>query len=69
MVAPFSGIMFASDLFTDSISDREFVVQSQVLDYMEEVDDIMADRGFTISDLLEVKKATLNMPPFKNGKA
>ena len=68
VVAPFGGIMFASDLFTGSISDRELVVQSQVLDYIEEGDD-MADRGFTISDLLEVKKATLNVPPFKNRKA
>ncbi len=31
---------------------------------MEEGDDIMADRGFTIRDLLTDKKATLNIPPF-----
>ena len=61
--------MFVSDLFTGSISDRELVVLSQVLNYIEKEDDIVADRGFTISDLLEVKKVTFNMPPFKNGKA
>ena len=54
---------------TGSISDKELVVQSGVLDYIEEGDDIMADRGFTIDDLLDEKKATLNVPPFKNGKA
>jgi hypothetical protein len=34
------------------------------VDLVEEGDDIMADRGFTIRDLLTLKKATLNMPPF-----
>lgn len=68
VVAPFGGVMFASELYTGSISDKELVVQSGVLNYIEEGDDIMADRGFTIEDLLDEKKATLNMPPFKNGK-
>ena len=59
----------ASKLYTGSISDKELVIQSGVLDYIEEGDDIMADRGFTIDDLLDEKKATLDVPPFKNGKA
>ena len=37
------GSIFASDLFTGSISDREPVLQSQVLYYIEEGDDTMAD--------------------------
>ena len=68
-MAPFGGIMFASELYTGSISDKELVVQSGVLDYIEEGNDIMADRGFITDDLLSEKNATLNMPPFKNGKA
>ena len=60
--------MFVSELYTGSISDKELVVQSGVLDYIEEGDDIMADRGFIIDDLLAEKKATLNMPPLKNSK-
>ena len=71
VVAPFGGIMFASKLYTlvPYQITEELVIQSGVLDYIEEGDDIMADRGFTIDDLLDEKKATLNMPPLKNSKA
>jgi hypothetical protein len=33
-----------------------------------EGDDIMADRGFTIRDLVLLRKCTLNIPPFLRRK-
>lgn len=49
---------FVSDLWTGSISDRNIVVKSGVLDLIERGDDVMADRGFLIRDLLTLRGAT-----------
>ena len=35
------------------------------MDLLEPGDSVMADRGFTIADLLAVRKVTLNIPPIK----
>lgn len=65
---PSGAIVFKSKLYVGSISDKEIVKKSGFLDKVEEEDDIMADRGFNIRDLLLPKKATLNMPSFSHGK-
>ena len=39
-----------------------------ILDLLEPGDSIMADRGFEIQDLLVLKKASLNIPPFMRCK-
>ncbi|VDI44108.1 Hypothetical predicted protein [Mytilus galloprovincialis] len=57
-------ITFMSDVYGGNVSDRFITEKSGFMDYIEKGDDIMADRGFTIRDLLTEKKATLNMPPF-----
>ncbi|XP_046575899.1 uncharacterized protein LOC124283907 [Haliotis rubra] len=49
---------------SSSISDRKIVQQSGFLDKLEYGDDIMADRGFLIRDLLTKRMCTLNIPPF-----
>ena len=55
-------MFFWDTLYTGSISDREFTERSGVLDLAYDVgDSVMADKGFTILDLLE---ARLNIPPF-----
>jgi hypothetical protein len=46
----------------------EIVKKSGFLDYIDKGDLILADRGFTISDLLEKKGARLNMPSFLRGR-
>lgn len=55
-------------VFTGSISDKKIVEQSGFLDKLEYGDDVMADRGFLIRDLVTMKHATLNIPPFAMGK-
>ncbi|XP_073254897.1 uncharacterized protein [Porites lutea] len=63
-IAPSGAITFTSQLYTGSISDREIVERSGILDLpFSEGDDIMADKGFTIEDLLPLG-VTLNIPPF-----
>ncbi|XP_067686252.1 uncharacterized protein [Haliotis asinina] len=65
---PKGSFTFVSKLWSGSISDRRIVQQSGFLDLLSEHDDIMADRGFLIRDLLAFKKATLNIPPFSHGR-
>jgi hypothetical protein len=63
-VAPCGGAMFVSEVFEGSISDREIVKQSGFTSFLEKGDVVLADRGFTIEDLLAEKGATLVIPPF-----
>ncbi|XP_006824990.1 uncharacterized protein LOC100378599 [Saccoglossus kowalevskii] len=63
-IAPSGAITYVSDAFEGSISDKEIVQKSGFLDLLSEGDLILADRGFTIRDLLFEKKADLNIPPF-----
>ena len=54
-IAPDGCFIFISQLFTGSISDKELVQQSGILQPLELVPagkSVMADRGFEIQDLL-----------------
>ena len=63
-IAPSGAITFISQLYTGSISDREIVIRSGFLDQaFVGGDTIMADKGFTIQDILPLG-TTLNIPPF-----
>lgn len=62
-------ICFVSDAYEGSISDREIVVKSKFVDCLDPGDLVLADRGFTIHDLVEAKKAHLNIPPFLSGRS
>ena len=54
---------FISQLYTGSISDRE-IIRSGFLNLpFDDKDSIMADKGFTIQDLLPLG-VSLNLPPF-----
>lgn len=46
------------------MSDRQLTQESGLLELLEG-DSVMADKGFTISDLLKTKGCTLNIPPFR----
>jgi hypothetical protein len=67
-VAPSGACSFVSDCFEGCISDVDITKQSGFLDYMEKGDVVLADRGFTIEDLLSPMGAKLNMPAFLRGK-
>ncbi|VDI15694.1 Hypothetical predicted protein [Mytilus galloprovincialis] len=63
-IAPNGTIVYISDAFEGSISDKEIVKKSGFLDTLNNGDEIMADRGFTIDDLLMSRGAKLIIPPF-----
>jgi len=68
-ISPGGAITFNSQLYTGSISDREIVVRSGLLNLpFQEKDSIMADKGFTIQDLLPLG-VSLNIPPFVGSSA
>ncbi|XP_061186814.1 uncharacterized protein LOC133194932 [Saccostrea echinata] len=67
-ISPTGSFTFISKLFTGSISDRRIVEESGYLEYLEHGDDIMADRGFLIRDLLARRSCTLNIPPYSMGR-
>ena len=62
-VAPNGSIIFASELFPGSVSDKEIVRHSGVLETLKPGDMVMADKGFLIRDLLPAG-VSLNLPPF-----
>ena len=63
-MTPSGAISFVSEAYERSISDRKLVELSGILDKLEAGDEIMADKGFTIQDLLIPYGIRLNMPPF-----
>ena len=67
-VAPCGACMFVSDAFEGSISDKQIVKDSKFIDHLAPGDVVLADRGFTIHDLCAQKGATLEIPPFKDGR-
>ena len=63
-ITPSGAISFVSEANEGSISDRKLVEVSGLLDKLEPGDEIMADKGFTIQDLLIPHGIRLNIPPF-----
>ena len=62
-------VTFVSDLWGGRASDRFITQHCGVLDLIEKGDNVMADRGFEIEDLLADRKATLNIPPFRDASS
>ena len=69
-IAPSCHIIFISQLYSGSISDRELTIRSGLLKLPFCPGDIvMADKGFTIADILEPLKVGLNIPPFVGSRS
>ena len=64
-ISPSGVITFVSDAWPGRTSDRQIKEQSGLLDALEPGDSVMADKDFTISDLLQKRKCHLNSPPFR----
>ena len=62
-VSPNVWVTFVSNLYGGSISDREIVEKSHFADLLKHPDEVMADRGFDIQDLLATKQVRLFIPP------
>ncbi|KAM7430037.1 hypothetical protein ABFA07_019195 [Porites harrisoni] len=76
-VDPKGGIMFISQLYEGSISDKQIVQRSGFLDILDKKvmvgeikkgDAIMADKGFDIQNDLKKLGLQLNIPPFLKDK-
>lgn len=63
-ITPSGAISFVSETYEGSISDRRLVEECGLLKKLEPGDEIMADKRFTIQDLLFPLGVHLNMPPF-----
>ena len=65
---PYGAICFILPVYVGSISDVELTKLSGLLEKLEDKPgiSIMADRGFTIKDLLAKLNIELNIPPFLN---
>ena len=55
-------------MWQGSISERQITKDSKILEKILLGDVILADCGFTIHDLCAEKGATLEIPPFLNGR-
>lgn len=58
-------VNFLSKPFSGRVSDKEIVLESGLLQKLEEGDEVMADRGFVIHDLMTAVGAKLVTPHFK----
>lgn len=69
-ISPSGAISFISQLYEGSISDKDIVSRSGLLNKALWCagDSIMADRGFTISEQLKPLSVNLNIPSFLAGK-
>ena len=67
---PNGAVCFVSPLYVGSISDVELTRFSGFVDKLQGKPgvSIMADRGFTVKDQLAAVGATLNIPPFMQGR-
>ena len=65
-LTPAGELSFVSELFPGSISDREIASRCGILNpiFWDKDDEIMADKGFTIQDLLNEIGVKLNIPIF-----
>ena len=69
-ISPSGAIIFISQLYDGSISDKEIVARNGILDprFWEEGASRMADREFTIADDLKALNVELNIPAFLSGR-
>ncbi|XP_056116475.1 uncharacterized protein LOC130092600 [Rhinichthys klamathensis goyatoka] len=68
-VAPCGLIMFISTGYGGRASDKYITMNSGILDYLKPGDEVMADRGFLVRDLLFEKRVKLVLPAFTRGGA
>ena len=68
-ITPSGAISFVPQTYEGSISDRKLVELSGLLNKLEAGDELMADKGFLIQDLLTPIGVCLNIPPFLDSRS
>ena len=68
MIAPSGEIIHVSALFEGSISDKELMKRSGLFHLLEPGDQLMADKGFDIEDILEPIGCEITIPAFLASK-
>lgn len=67
-IVPTGVICYVSEAWGGRASDRVITEECGFLDHIQPGDVVMADKGFTIGDLLAKKNAFLQIPPFLANK-
>jgi hypothetical protein len=68
VISPSGEIIHISSLFEGSISDKELVRKSGLLPLLDPEDQLMADKGFIIQDLLDPIGCSVTIPAFLSSK-
>lgn len=67
-ITPQGTISFISSAYNGRASDKFVTNHSRILNNLNTGDIVLADRGFLITDEIQLRKATLIMPAFTKGK-
>ena len=65
---PSGGACFVSDLLKGDIYDVRIFKESGLLKHLKPYDLVLADRGFTVQDLLNPLQVQLKIPSFLKGR-
>ena len=57
-------VSYVSEAYGGSVSDRQMIERSNLLEIVEPGDVVMADKGFNVQDLFALKDVTVNTPTF-----
>lgn len=67
-ITPSGAICYVSPLYEGAVSDKKLVEECGLLEKLEDGDELMADKGFDVQDILAPYGVRLTVPPFLSGQ-